>query len=210
MTIFRLRKMSAMKDKAIGFVLFAGIFLFSLSAFAANEEKGEEINVERESIFGGNRSLAESHFTWGADLGASVDLTAHDMSTFDLDFILGYKNNFIKTVGVGAGIHRTVQGGDNFIPIYALIRTSFTSRPSLLFLNARFGYSFNTIEDSPMFGDYNSALGCGFNLSQSKKAKTYIILGVAYRYFNQHHQNYISRLDTNSIWVAQLQFGINF
>lgn len=169
-----------------------------------------EIETVRESIFGGNRPLDNSHFTWGADLGASVDLTAHDMSTFDLDFVLGYKNKIIKTVGIGAGIHRTVQGGDNFIPIYAIIRTGFSSRPTLLFLNARLGYSFNTVEDSPMFGDYNSALGCGINLSQSSKAKTYIIVGVAYRYFNKRHQEYISRLDTPSIWMAQLQFGVNF
>ncbi|MDE6682103.1 MAG: hypothetical protein K2J87_01600 [Muribaculaceae bacterium] len=164
----------------------------------------------RESIFGESRPLDQSHFTWGADLGASVDLTAHDMSTFDLDFVIGYKNKFLKTVGIGAGIHRTVQGGDNFIPVYALVRTSFTSRPSLLFLNARFGYSFNTVEDSPMFGDYNSGLGCGINLSQSSKAKSYIIVGVAYRYFNKRHQDYISRLDTPYIWMAQLQFGVNF
>lgn len=210
MAIFRFFKMPAIIDQTLGFVLLVGIFLFSFPAFASNEDKERESGVERESIFGGNRSLEKSHFTWGADIGASVDLTAHDMSTFDVDFILGYKNSFIKTAGIGVGIHRTVQGGDNIIPIYALIRTNFSSRPSLLFLNARLGYSFNTIEDSPMFGDYNSALGCGFNLSQSKKAKTYIILGVGYRYFNKRHQDYISRLDTNSIWVAQLQFGVNF
>lgn len=212
--------------------LFAGAFLYCLPALTAHasdidksEKNGTVIKMsgdetatsthndnasDRESIFGGNRPLDTSHFTWGADLGASVDLTAHDMSTFDLDFIVGYKNSFIKTAGIGAGIHRTVQGGDHFIPVYALIRTSFISRPSLLFLNARFGYSFNTIEDSPTFGDFNSALGCGINLSQSSKAKTYIIISAAYRYFNKRHQDYVSRLDTHSIWMAQLQFGVNF
>lgn len=171
------------------------------------EEKKEP---GRESIFGGNRPLDNSHFTWGADLGASLDLTAHDMSTFDIDVILGYKNKYFKTAGIGVGIHRTVQGGDNFIPIYALIRTSFTSRPSLLFFNARFGYSFNTIDDSPTFGDFNSALGCGINLSKSKRANTYLILSAAYRYFNERHKNMVSRIDTHSIWMAQLQFGVNF
>lgn len=210
MAKLRLTEMSSRRARTIWIALLAGISLFFSSSATADEKKEEEPVIERESIFGGNRPLDKSHFTWGADIGASVDLTAHDMSTFDLDFVLGYKNSFIKTAGLGVGIHRTVQGGDNFIPVYALIRTSFTSRPSLLFFNARFGYSFNTVEDSPMFGDYNSALGCGFNLSQSRKAKTYIILGVAYRYFNKRHQDYISRLDTNSIWMAQLQFGVNF
>ncbi|MDE6027255.1 MAG: hypothetical protein K2G23_04240, partial [Muribaculaceae bacterium] len=208
---------SAIRIKTKRLALLAGAFLFSISGLAAetawevsDAANAQAMTEERESIFGGNKPLDNSHFTWGADLGASVDLTAHDMSTFDLDFVLGYKNKIIKTAGVGVGIHRTVQGGDHFIPVYALIRTSFTSRPSLQFLNARFGYSFNTVEDSPMFGDYSSALGCGFNLSQSKKAKTYLILGVAYRYFNKRHQDYISRLDTPSIWMAQLQFGVNF
>ncbi|MDE5791853.1 MAG: hypothetical protein K2H96_11585 [Muribaculaceae bacterium] len=222
----------AIRNKFFKLALIAGALFLSSNAFDSkaaektnadtaitnlvpdeNNKQVSNINKTenvRESIFGGNRPLDTSHFTWGADLGASVDLTAHDMSTFDLDFIVGYKNKFLKTIGIGAGIHRTVQGGDNFIPIYALIRTGFSSRPTLFFLNVRFGYSFNTVEDSPMFGDYNSAIGCGINLSQTSKAKTYIILGVANRYFNKRHQDYISRLDTPSIWIAQLQFGVNF
>ncbi len=191
------------KFRKLGWIAATLFLLLSPNISSAEE-------TARESIFGGDRPLDNSHFTWGADVGASVDLTAHDMSTFDLDFIIGYKNKFLKTAGVGVGIHRTVQGGDNFIPLYALIRTSFTSRPSLLFLNARFGYSFNTVEDSSMFGDFNSAIGCGINLSQTKKAKTYIIVSAAYRYFNKRHQEMISRLDTYSIWMAQLQFGVNF
>ena len=225
--------MSANSLKTICLGLLAGIFVISLPFKTSASEKIIKYKVEtnevqsvvtevdsvstqsleviqRESIFGGNRPLDNSHFTWGADFGASVDLTAHDMSTFDIDIIMGYKNKYIKTVGIGAGIHRTVQGGDNFIPIYALLRTSFTSRPSLLFMNARFGYSFNTVEKSPTFGDYNAALGCGINLSQSSKAKSYIIVGVAYRYFNKTHRDYITRLDSPYIWIAQLQFGVNF
>lgn len=208
MAINPLFNVSAIRLKVFAFALIVGTFLFSSEAKA--EDTGENRETGRESIFGGNRPLDTSHFTWGADLGASLDLTANDMSTFDLDFILGYKNSLFKTLGVGVGIHRTVQSGDNFIPVYALIRTSFTSRPSLLFLNVRLGYSFNTIEDSPTFGDYNAGFGCGINLSQGKKAKTYIILGVAYRYFNENHRDYVARLDTQSVWLAQLQFGVNF
>ena len=208
MAINPLFNVSAIRLKVFAFALLVGTFLFSSEAKA--EDTGENRETGRESIFGGNRPLDTSHFTWGADLGASLDLTANDMSTFGLDFILGYKNSIFKTLGAGVGIHRTVQSGDNFIPIYALIRTSFTSRPSLLFLNVRLGYSFNTIEDSPTFGDYNAGFGCGINLSQGKKAKTYIILGVAYRYFNENHRDYVARLDTQSVWLAQLQFGVNF
>lgn len=223
---------SASRLKAFGFAALAGAFLCICASSvkaentdtslgktgvlssgqvkASNDSLKNNLSEGRESIFGGNRPLDTSHFTWGADLGASIDLTANDMSTFDLDFIFGYKSKLFKIVGVGAGIHRSIQRGDNFIPLYALIRTSFTTKPSLLFFNARFGYSFNTVDDSPMFGDFNSALGCGINLYQSSKAKTYIILSAAYRYFNQRHQDYIARLDQHYIWIAQLQFGVNF
>ena len=220
---------SAFRLKPFGFAALAGAFLClyplsvnaekNVNQVAARTESKEIVktdtiqqkqNTERESIFGGNRPLDTSHFTWGADLGASIDLTANDMSTFDLDFILGYKSKLFKIIGLGAGIHRTVQKGDNFIPVYALIRTSFTKRPSLLFFNARLGYSFNTVNDSPTFGDFNSALGCGINLYQTSKAKTYIILSAAYRYFNQRHREYISSFDQHYIWIAQLQFGVNF
>lgn len=151
-----------------------------------------------------------SHFVWGADLGSSIDLTGHDLSTFDLDLLAGYRNKYIKMVGMGIGFHRTVQGGSNFIPIYALIRTSFTSRPSLLFFHGRIGYSFNTIEHSPMFGDFSSTIGLGINLSQSRKVNTYFVISGGARYYNKRHQSEIEKIDTRYIWIAQLQFGVNF
>lgn len=199
----------AIRLKVFMLAVIAGAFIFP-PVNAAEKTDTTRISSARESIFGEKANLEKSHFTWGVDLGASIDLTGNDMSTFDLDFILGYKNKLFKTAGIGIGIHRSVQQGDNFIPLYALIRTSFTSRPSLLFFNARVGYSFNTVEDSPMFGDFNSAFGCGINLYQSRKAKSYIILNAAYRYFSKRHQSYISRLNSNYIWIAQLQFGVNF
>ncbi len=165
----------------------------------------------RESIFPeGSISLAKSHFTWGAEVGASIDITGYDMSTFDVDAVFGYKNSFIKLLGVGAGIHRTVQHGNNFIPIYATIQTSFRNKPSLLFFSAKFGYSFNTINESPTFGDFVSSIGCGVNLSKSKVANTYMILGVGYRYFNERHKTFVEKLDTHYVYIAQLSFGISF
>lgn len=179
-------------------------------------ESNTEITIEgkapvRESIFGDKSvDLANSHFTWGAEVGASIDLTGNDMSTFDIDAFFGYKNNILKVAGVGAGIHRTVGSGNNFIPVYALLRSSFTTHPSLCFLNARLGYSFNTVDESPMFGDFSSTLGCGFNLSRSRRVSSYLILSGGYRYFNERHMNMISKIDRHYIWIAQLQFGMNF
>ena len=61
-------------------------------------------------------NLAKSHFTWGAEFGSSIDMTAHNLSTFDLDVNIGYKNSFFKIIGIGAGIHRSLSSGDTYVP----------------------------------------------------------------------------------------------
>lgn len=165
---------------------------------------------ERESIFRSRPlSLAFSHFTWGAEAGASLDLTSHDLSTFDVDVLLGYKNSFIKLAGVGAGIHRSVHKGNNFIPVYAVFRSSFRSRPSLLFLNVQAGYSFNSFGDGKSVGDFMGALGVGINLQQTRTAKSYFVLSAAYQYFNAENQEKIG-IYSNYIFFARLMFGVNF
>lgn len=193
-------------------ILVAGLLFASLSAIAENTIANDSLRAaSRESLFPEkSRSLATSHFTWGAEAGASLDLTGHDMSTFDVDVLFGYKNAYMRMLGLGAGIHRTVQGGDNFIPLYATIQTSFRKKPSLLFMSAKIGYSFNTISDSPTFGDFMSSLGMGVNLSTTSFAKTYIMLSIGYRYFNHRHIDMVQRLDRHYVYIAQLRFGMSF
>lgn len=194
-------------------ILTAGILFSFFNAFAGEHHNdNDSINtVARESLFPeSSRSLAKSHFTWGAEAGASLDLTGHDMSTFDVDVLFGYKNQYIRMLGFGAGIHRTVQGGDNFIPVYATIQTSFRKEPSLFFFSAKIGYSFNTINDSPTFGDLSSSLGAGINLSSSRFAKTYVLLCAGYRYFNRRHIDMIDKLNQHYVFIARLCLGVSF
>ena len=55
--------------------MIAGCFLVNtLSGMAQKSD-----NSPRESLFGETHSLANSHFSWGLDVGASIDLTAHDI-----------------------------------------------------------------------------------------------------------------------------------
>ncbi|MDE7438181.1 MAG: hypothetical protein K2M93_06810 [Muribaculaceae bacterium] len=188
--------------------LSAGLLFSALSGSAGNIESKTQ---ERESIFPAKSlSLAFSHFTWGAEVGSSIDLTGYDLSTIDVDVLFGYKNSFIRMAGFGAGVHRSVHRGDNFIPVYATIQTSFRSRPSLCFFSAKIGYSFNSIEDSPTFGDLTSLLGIGFNLSSSKVAKSYILVSAGYRYFNQRHIDKLTSIDRHYIFLARLALGVNF
>ena len=89
------------------------------------------------------------------------------------------------------------------------IRTSFRSKPSPCFLHIEAGYSFNTIKDADTFGDFTCAVGLGVNFSQSRRARTYMILSAGYRYFNENHQA-IAKLDTKYIYIAKLGFGVSF
>lgn len=165
---------------------------------------------ERESFFNeGEKGLTGSHFTWGAELGTSIDLSGYDTSTFNIDALLGYKNDYFKIIGIGAGIHRAVGTGDNFVPLYAVMRTSFSSKPRLFFMSLKAGYSFNTISNSSTFGDINAALGAGLNLAISKRFKSHIILAYEFRHFNQKHREKYS-LEPEDISLATLTFGVNF
>ncbi len=175
-----------------------------------NQSEDEEEKEERESLFPkATRNLDKSHFTWGAEFGASIDLSGYNTSTFNIDAVLGYKNNFFRILGAGVGIHRSLGNGDNFIPIYALLRSSFSHRPRLFFMSLKVGYSFNTIGDSPTFGDTNAQLGAGINLAMGKKFQSHIILAYEFRHFNRRHK-YILNDKANDISLATISFGVNF
>lgn len=153
--------------------------------------------------------LHTTHFTWGAEFGMSLDMTSHDMSSVDADIMLGYKSSIFKVLGLGAGIHRAIGTGDNFIPVYAIIRTSFRKKPSLLFMHLCMGYSFNTISDSPMMGDTMANIGLGVNLAMTRKFQSHIVLSAGYRHFRPRHREIIN-MDTDNVYLVKLSFGINF
>lgn len=180
------------------------------AAISSVREVADEKEEERESLFPkATRNLETSHFTWGAEFGASIDLSGYNTSTFNVDAVLGYKNKYLRILGAGVGIHRSLGTGDNFVPVYALMRTSFSSRPRLFFLSLKVGYSFNTMGDSPTFGDTNSQIGWGINLAMSRKFQSHIILAYEYRHFNARHK-YVLNDKANDISLATISFGVNF
>lgn len=163
-----------------------------------------------ESMLGKNdKPLWTSHFTWGADIGSSIDLRGNDMSTFDAEAVLGYKNSFIQLAGVGAGVHRAFGNGNNMIPVYAVFRSSFRSAPSLFFLNVKAGYSFNSIGETGTRRGFNCSLGVGINLAMSAKFKSHIIL--SYGYFRlDEEQRLWAGMEIEHVDYAQLRFGVTF
>ncbi len=195
----------------------AGALLFTSRAQAARETAAiqttdsiSDNGFERESLVPRSTlSLAFSHFTWGAEAGSSLDMTSHDLSTFDADVLIGFKNSFIKIVGFGAGLHRSIHSGNNMIPVYAVFRSSFRSKPSLCFLNLQAGYSFNTYGDSKTMSDLYGALGLGINLQKTSKASSYVILSLACQHLNDKNKEAV-KFDTNYILFAKLMIGVTF
>ena len=189
-----------------------------IAADAVNRQQIEHLDTlyvkpdnNRESLFPeSSKNLGiQSHFSWGADIGGSIDVGGDDMSTFDIDVNLGYKNKFFRLIGIGAGIHRAFGNGYNFIPIYAVIRTSFREKPSLFFLDLKGGYSFNSIGYNNSQGGAYASIGCGINLAMSNKFKSHII--ISYGYFGMKAINNAAiNFDGNHINYAQIKFGVSF
>lgn len=166
--------------------------------------------AELESFFPkASRPLSSSWFTWGADIGASIDMNTTDFSTLDINLVLGYKNQLIRTVGVGAGIHQAFGNGHSFIPVYAMFRSNFNKHHKMFFGEIKGGYSFNTMfHDHNQGGAYFSA-GIGIELANSRLFSTHLILSYGW----MGTKPYIDTADPNEgkhINYASLRFGINF
>lgn len=166
---------------------------------------------ERESLFPeGSRKLGVlSHFSWGADVGTSIDMSSEDMSSVDADVNLGYKGGIISFAGAGSGVHRSFGQGHIFIPVYGLFRTSFRNKPSLLFWEIRAGYSFNTVSHEHAQSGAFASTGIGINLARSSGFSSHIVL--AYGYFGlEPYEHEGVKSDRKSINYAQLRIGISF
>jgi len=155
------------------------------------------------------KSLVGSPFTWGADVGSSVDLSGSDMTSFDIDAYFGYKGSFIRTAAVGAGLHKAFGNSYTFVPVYALVRTSFRSQPSLFFAEFKGGYSFNTLADSGSAGGAYGSIGLGINLAMSRKLQSHIVLSYGFFTLRRASELAIPYVG-NNISYAVLHFGVNF
>lgn len=149
---------------------------------------------------------ASNHFAWGADVGTSIDLSGHDMSTINFDAHFGYKNSIIDIAGVGAGVHMMVSNSCRSFPVYAVLRTSFRAQPSLCFLDLRAGVAFDSMsDDSNQTRPYINP-GVGFNLATGRTFKSYIIIGYLYNGMKSFGDTAIS----GGLNMANFRIGITF
>lgn len=198
-------------------MLIMGVLLSPAAAFASTGTPDSCFQIADSVSINANEDVARvkgvsskpSKFTWGAEFGTSIDMSGYDSSTFNIDAMVGYRNSYFRIIGAGVGIHRSLGSGDNYIPVYAVMRTSFSKQPKLFFMSLKVGYSFNTIGDAPMFGDTNASLGAGINLAIGESFKSYIILGYEFRHFNKRHRDSVS-IDAEDVSLVTLSFGVNF
>jgi len=215
----------------VAYAAMAYLFLYSSATASASEPAIERENVicvldtiyvdaafaqdklsakERESLFPqASRSLEDRWFTWGADLGASIDISTDDMSTFDINLMFGYKNKLIRTAGIGVGIHQAFSNGHSFIPVYGMFRSYFSRKYQLIFGEVRCGYSFNTISNSHSQGGVCAGIGVGIDLAKGRNFRSHLILGYGW----MGMKPYNDPSDTHKgkhINYAVLRFGISF
>lgn len=184
--------------------------LIITSLFALNGANINNItanNTSKDSIL--IKTVSQKGFTWGADIGSSIDMSGNDMSSVDVGAYFGYRNSWIRTVGAGAAIHSSLGNNNTFIPIYAIFRSSFTSKPSLCFVDIKCGYSFNNLGSVSTQSGFFGGLGVGFNLYSNSKFKSHIIL--AYNYFKLKPYNNIEKpMGNDNLQTVAIHIGISF
>lgn len=167
------------------------------------------ITILLTSLCAGAQQSLTGHFAWGAEVGGSIDMTSNDMSTINANAFFGYRNSWIDALGAGAGINVTVNNNCRMFPIYALFRTSFTSRPSLLFMDLRVGTAVNSVDSHASHARFYCAPGIGFNLARSNKFCSYITLSYQYNGMKYYMKEDV-RHNISSLSLASVQLGICF
>lgn len=148
-------------------------------------------------------------FAWGASFTGQVDMTGHDMSTVGMDAYFGMKTAAIEIIGLGAGLNVPVSNSHRMLPIYAVVRTNFSTRPTLCFLDLRGGLSVNDYaDDHTSTGAYMSG-GVGINLAAGRNFTSHIIVGMAY-YDRKKYTVNDKEVHPGSLGMAVLRLGISF
>lgn len=120
-------------------------------------------------------------FTWGADAGASIDLSGNDMSAVDFNAVFGMSRGWINFLGLGVEADIMISNSCRSYPIYVNFRTNFQNKPSLLFWDIKLGTSLNYLEHNHQQTGLYGATGLGINLARSSKFSTHLIIGYTYR-----------------------------
>lgn len=148
-------------------------------------------------------------FSWGAEAGASIDLTGHDMSAIEFNASFGYKRGWIKFIGAGVGADILIFNSCRSYPLYIDFRTNFSQRSSLCFWDLKLGASLNYLPNNNQQTGAYGFTGVGVNLASSAKFQSYILLGYTFRErrdFNDGEE----LVKLPSLHYATVRLGVSF
>lgn len=149
------------------------------------------------------------HFGWGVEAGPSIDLTGSDMSTIDFGAYFGYTNSWLDIAGIGADVNMMMSNSSRSFPIYGIIRTSFTSKPSLMFAEMRAGVALNSPYDRPSRADLYLSPGIGFNLAHGRGFSSY--LGLCYTFNGLRcRARDDAQWDVDRLSMVSVRIGVSF
>lgn len=149
------------------------------------------------------------HFAWGASLGSSIDMTGQDMTAVDIDAFFGYKGDYIRFAGMGAGIRMMVSNSSRSYPVYAMLRTSFTKSPSFLYLELKGGVGFTNLYTDIYQRNFVGGITIGFTLAHSRTFSSNFSLGYEYMPLSN---GTIDGVDTrfSDLHYASIRIGASF
>lgn len=151
-----------------------------------------------------------SHFAWGAEAGGSIDMTSNDMSTLNLNAMFGYRNSLFQMLGVGAGIQVMVDNSCRAFPIFAVMRTSFRTAPSLCFFDLRAGCAVNNVNDDSSQTRLYVSPSVGFNLARNRNFVSYVTVGYEYNGLKDYVKDGEAYHIGGGLSMAVVKIGITF
>ncbi len=176
----------------VSILCLALALLTNFTAFAADNQSGSP----------------SRKFTWGAEAGTGIDMGGDNMSTLNLRATIAYSGPYLELAGIGAGVDMVMSNSTRSFPIYALVRSSFSRSPKLLFAELRGGIAVSQV---PSFTDQTKPFiqpGIGIHLATGSTFSSYLTLSYTYNGFSY----YGDKSDTviTGLNLATIAIGITF
>lgn len=156
-----------------------------------------------------NYGTPVSHFTWGADLGSSIDMTGQDMTSINIDANFGYRGKYVQLAGLGAGIRMMTSNSSRCFPIYAIARSNFADKPSLCFAQLKAGISLNNLYTDIYQRGFYGAVNFGIRLATGKTFSSHLLLSYEFMQVNRASDPEAIR-PISDIHYASISIGVNF
>ena len=119
-------------------------------------------------------------FAWGAELGSSIDLSAHDMTSIDINMSVGLSYRWLIFAGLGLGADMMVNNSCRTYPLYLNVRTDFSRKVLPIFLDLRGGMAFNYLPENINQQSTYASISLGFNLATGRTFRSYILCGYTF------------------------------